>query len=116
MRKNQTGFDEPLLHTMFVDKKLEGIKALQTLSRLNRNHKDKEDTFILDFVNNVEDIGPSFQPFYESTILSEGTDPDIMYDMKSTLDNYRIYSNTDIEAVNKVFYSQNKKYQYGTSY
>ena len=111
--KYQTGFDEPLLHTMFVDKKLEGIKAVQTLSRLNRTHKDKEDTFILDFVNNAEDIGQSFQPFYESTILSEGTDPDIVYDMKSTLDNYRIYSNTDIEAVNKVFYSSNKNINMG---
>lgn len=86
---------------------------MQTLSRLSRNCKDKEDTFILDFVNNAEDVGNSFQPFYESTILSEGTDPDVVYDMKVTLDNYRIYDNTDIEAVSKAFYNTSKNINLG---
>ena len=86
---------------------------MQTLSRLSRNCKDKEDTFILDFVNNAEDVRNSFQLFYESTILSEGTDPDVVYDMKVTLDNYRIYDNTDIEAVSKAFYNTSKNINLG---
>ena len=90
--KYQTGFDEPLLHTMFVDKKLDGIKAVQTLSRLNRTHESKDDTFILDFVNSAEDIKNAFQPFFESVILSEGTDADLLYKLKSSLDNYKIYT------------------------
>ncbi len=72
--KYQTGFDEPLLHTMFVDKKLSGVKAVQTLSRLNRTMKGKEDTFVLDFVNNAEDIQKAFQPYYEATVLEQETD------------------------------------------
>lgn len=69
--KYQTGFDEPLLHTMIVDKKLRGVKAVQTLSRLNRIHPDKQDTFIIDFINTKEDILKAFQPFYKETLLSE---------------------------------------------
>src|SRR5699024_7794558 len=65
--KFQTGFDEPLLHTMFVDKKLSGVKAVQTLSRLNRTHPDKNDTFVLDFVNEAEEIQEAFEPYYEET-------------------------------------------------
>ena len=67
--KYQTGFDEPLLHTMIVDKKLRGVKAVQTLSRLNRIHPDKEDTFIIDFINTKEDILKAFQPFYQETFF-----------------------------------------------
>ena len=89
--KYQTGFDEPLLHTMFVDKKLDGVKAVQTLSRLNRTAEGKEDTFILDFANDAENIKKSFQPFYESSILSESIDFDTLYKLKYTLDDYKIY-------------------------
>ena len=102
--KYQTGFDEPLLHTMFVDKKLDGVKAVQTLSRLNRTAPGKEDTFILDFVNDAEDIQEAFQPFYEATILTEGTDPDVVYDMRKTLDDFGVYDKTDVETVSDVYY------------
>lgn len=102
--KYQTGFDEPLLHTMFVDKKLDGIKAVQTLSRLNRTAKGKEDTFILDFANDAESIKVAFQPFYESSILSEGTDFDVIYKLKHALDEYKIYDSSDINAVSNLYY------------
>ena len=69
--KFQTGFDQPLLHTMFVDKKLSGVHAVQTLSRLNRKYSGKEDTFILDFVNDPEDIQAAFQPYYEKTLVGD---------------------------------------------
>ncbi len=78
--KYQTGFDEPLLHTMFVDKKLSGVKAVQTLSRLNRMMRGKQDTFVLDFVNSAEEIKAAFEPYYEETILEEETDPNVIYD------------------------------------
>ena len=84
--KYQTGFDEPLLHTMYVDKKLSGIKAVQTLSRLNRKIPGKEDTFILDFVNDTDTILESFQPYYEMTLLAETTDPNLLYDLKLRLE------------------------------
>lgn len=106
--KYQTGFDEPLLHTMFVDKKLDGVKAVQTLSRLNRTARGKDDTFILDFVNSAEDIKAAFQPFYEGSILSEGTDFYALYKLKCQLDNYRIYSESDIDAVSNFFYKAEK--------
>ena len=83
--KYQTGFDEPLLHTMFVDKKLSGVKAVQTLSRLNRTMRGKQDTFVLDFVNSAEDIQKAFEPYYEETILEQETDPNVVYDLKNTL-------------------------------
>lgn len=110
--KYQTGFDEPLLHTMFVDKKLSGVKAVQTLSRLNRTTKGKQDTFVLDFVNSAEDIKKSFEPYFEETVLEEETDPNVIYDIKGTLDEYRVYQEAEIESFAKVFYS-NKEQQYG---
>ncbi|SCY30763.1 type I restriction enzyme, R subunit [Lachnospiraceae bacterium XPB1003] len=103
--KYQTGFDEPLLHTMFVDKKLSGVKAVQTLSRLNRTAPGKQDTFVLDFVNSVEDIKGSFEPFYEETVLLEETDPNVIYDMKNTLDGFRVYQTSEIEGFADIFYS-----------
>lgn len=103
--KYQTGFDEPLLHTMFVDKKLNGVKAVQTLSRLNRICAGKEDTFVLDFVNTAEDIQKAFAPFYEGTILKEGTDVNIIYEMKRTLDQSGIYGAEDVGAVARLFYA-----------
>lgn len=104
--KYQTGFDEPLLHTMFVDKKLSGVKAVQTLSRLNRICKGKNDTFILDFVNSAEDIQKSFEPYYEETILEEETNPNVIYDMKNTLDTYHVYKEMEINKFADIFYSK----------
>lgn len=95
--KYQTGFDEPLLHTMFVDKKLSGVKAVQTLSRLNRTMRGKQDTFVLDFVNSAEDIREAFEPYYEETILEEETNPNVVYDLKNTLDEFRVYQQIEVE-------------------
>lgn len=93
-----TGYDEPLMHTMYVDKPLAGIKAVQTLSRLNRAHPKKHDTFILDFFNDVEVIQKSFSDYYRTTILSEETDPNKLHDLKSDLDGYQVYSPEQIEG------------------
>lgn len=100
--KYQTGFDEPLLHSMFVDKRLTGVKAVQTLSRLNRTHPGKNDTFILDFVNNTEDIQKAFEPFYEETSLGEEIDVDRIYLSKEKLREYRLYNDEDIEKFVKI--------------
>ena len=103
--KYQTGFDEPLLHTMFVDKQLSGVKAVQTLSRLNRTTKGKTDTFVLDFVNSAEDIQKAFEPYYEETVLEEETDPNVIYDLKSTLDGFCVFDEAEIKAFADLFYS-----------
>ena len=103
--KYQTGFDEPLLHTMFVDKKLSSVKAVQTLSRLNRTTRGKQDTFVLDFVNSAEDIRKSFEPYYEETVLEEETNPNVVYDLKNTLDEYHVYLQMEIEKFAGIFYS-----------
>lgn len=93
--KYQTGFDQPLLHTMYVDKKLSGVRAVQTLSRLNRTCPGKEDTFVLDFANDVEEIQKAFQPFYEGTTIEEEIDPNQLYDLRDRLADYGvIYFNT----------------------
>ncbi|WP_083511785.1 type I restriction endonuclease subunit R [Alicyclobacillus acidiphilus] len=107
--KYQTGFDEPLLHTMFVDKKLDGIKAVQTLSRLNRTCKGKNDTFVLDFVNDAEDIQKAFQPYYEVTGLSDTTNPNILYDLQRELDAYQVYTVGEVIEVSKLEFSGKKK-------
>lgn len=107
--KYQTGFDEPLLHTMFVDKKLSGVKVVQTLSRLNRTTRGKDSTFVLDFVNSAEDIQKSFEPYYEATVLEQATDPNVLYDLKNTLDKYRIYSQTEIDAFADLYYSADEQ-------
>ena len=88
----QTGFDEPLLHTMYVDKVLYDIKAVQTLSRLNRCHPKKHDTFVLDFANKPEDIEKAFSRYYRTTILSGETDPNKLYDLIATMEGYQVYS------------------------
>lgn len=103
--KYQTGFDEPLLHTMFVDKQLSGVKAVQTLSRLNRTMRGKKDTFVLDFVNSAEDIQKSFEPYYEETVLEEETNPNVVYDLKNTLDEFRVYQQSEIDGFADLFYS-----------
>ncbi|MEG7380860.1 type I restriction endonuclease [Bacillus subtilis] len=100
--KYQTGFDEPLLHTMYVDKPLSGIKAVQTLSRLNRTCPGKDDTFVLDFVNDPEDIKASFQPYYESTSLSKISDPNILYDMQAELEPYQVFTEEEVQKVNEL--------------
>ena len=95
--KFQTGYDEPLLHTMYVDKHLSGIRAVQTLSRLNRFHPKKSDTFVLDFMNTTEVIQESFSDYYRTTILSDETDPDKLHDLKGGLDQAQIYSQEEID-------------------
>ena len=104
--KYQTGFDEPLLHTMFVDKKLNGVKAVQTLSRLNRIMRGKEDTFVLDFANTQEEIQRSFQPYYEATVLEDETDPNLIYTLKRQLGDFHVYQEREVEEFAKKFYQK----------
>lgn len=102
--KYQTGFDQPLLHTMYVDKKLSGVKAVQTLSRLNRTTFGKEDTFVLDFANDRETIFEAFQPYYELTTVTQETDVNHLYDLKESLDKFRIYWESEINAFSNVYF------------
>lgn len=95
----QTGFDEPLLHTMYVDKMLYDIKAVQTLSRLNRCHPMKHDTFVLDFANKPEMIEQSFSRYYRTTLLSGETDPNKLYDLIATMEEYQVYSTAHVEQL-----------------
>ncbi len=97
--KFQTGYDEPLLHTMYVDKMLSGIKAVQTLSRLNRAHPKKHDTFVLDFMNDADAIREAFSDYYRTTILGEETDPNKLHDLKADLDARQVYSPARMEQV-----------------
>lgn len=101
--KYQTGFDEPLLHTMFVDKKLRGVKAVQTLSRLNRTTAQKTDTFVLDFKNTAEEIKEAFQPFYEVSTLDEPIDPNMLYDAKEKIRKYNLYNDADLKKIIDIF-------------
>lgn len=103
--KYQTGFDEPLLHTMVVDKKLSGVKCVQTLSRLNRIYSGKNDTFVLDFVNTANEIKEAFQPFYQDTSLSQEINVDLIYKLQQELHDYNLYFKNDIEAFCKVYYA-----------
>ena len=98
-----TGYDEPLLHTMYVDKPLSGIKAVQTLSRLNRAHPKKHDTFVLDFQNDVETIRAGFEPYYRTTILSEETDPNKLHDLKAALDGYQVYAPEQVSKLCELY-------------
>ncbi|MBI4537385.1 MAG: type I restriction endonuclease subunit R [candidate division NC10 bacterium] len=95
--KFQTGYDEPLLHTMYVDKILSGIKAVQTLSRLNRAHPQKHDVFVLDFMNDADTIREAFADYYRTTILAEETDPNKLHDLKAALDGYQVYVEAQVE-------------------
>ena len=103
--KFQTGYDEPLLHTMYVDKILSGIKAVQTLSRLNRAHPKKHDAFVLDFINDADTIQNAFADYYRTTVLAEETDPDRLHDLKAALDGYQIYGPTQSDEFVKLFLS-----------
>ena len=101
--KFQTGYDEPLLHTMYVDKPLSGIKAVQTLSRLNRAHPQKYDCFVLDFQNNSGAITYAFQDYYRTTLLAEETDPNKLHDLKAALDAAQVYSPEQLQTVVELF-------------
>jgi type I restriction enzyme, R subunit len=101
--KFQTGYDEPLLHTMYVDKALSGIKAVQTLSRLNRAHRDKHDVFVLDFQNDTQAITDSFASFYRTTVLSEQTDPNKLHDLKHALDAAQVYTPEQVDELVRLF-------------
>jgi len=103
--KFQTGYDEPLLHTMYVDKMLSGIKAVQTLSRLNRAHPQKHDVFVLDFMNDVDTIRQAFADYYRTTILAEETDPNKLHDLQTALDGSQVYSTTQIEDLVRLYLS-----------
>lgn len=96
--KFQTGFDQPLLSVMYVDKKLGGVNAVQTLSRLNRTTYSKDNTFVLDFVNEADDIKESFQPYYTTTILSESTDPNIVHDLEREILNFKFFSDFEVNG------------------
>jgi type I restriction enzyme R subunit len=101
--KFQTGFDEPLLHTMYVDKILSGIKAVQALSRLNRAHPQKHDVFILDFVNDADSIEAAFADYYRTTVLSRETDPNKLHDLKKDLDASQVYSPADVQKLVELY-------------
>ena len=107
--KYQTGFDEPLLHTMIVDKKLKSVKAVQTLSRLNRTCPGKNDTFVLDFINTQEDILAAFQPFYQETTLQQEVNVDLIYQTQKELRGYGIYTDSDIAAFAKEYFKSGKQ-------
>ncbi len=102
--KYQTGFDQPLLHTMYVDKRLAGIQAVQTLSRLNRTHPGKENTFVLDFVNQPEEILAAFQPYYEQTLIGEQAEAKQLYEIQAKLDAQQVYYKAEVEEFARVFY------------
>ena len=101
--KFQTGYDEPLLHTMYVDKTLSGVRAVQTLSRLNRAHPKKHDVFVLDFMNDSDAIQDAFSDYYRTTVLSDETDPDKLHDLKAALDGYQVYSDEQIDELVKLY-------------
>lgn len=107
--KYQTGFDEPLLHSMFVDKKLSGVKAVQTLSRLNRIMPGKNDTFVLDFVNTAEEIQEAFRPYYEATKLNEEINVNLIYDTKTLIRKFKLFNDDDIEKFIKINYKKGKQ-------
>ena len=105
--KFQTGFDQPLLHTMYVDKKLGGVNAVQTLSRLNRTHPEKQSTMVLDFANESDEIKAAFEPYYETTILSEATDPNLLYEKQGRLEEFPVFTETDVEDFAAIYFEAN---------
>ncbi|MBD3181671.1 DEAD/DEAH box helicase [Candidatus Poribacteria bacterium] len=107
--KFQTGFDQPLLYAMYIDKKLSGVAAVQTLSRSNRIHLNKEEPIILDFANEADEIEQAFSDYYGTTLLSEGTDPNKLYDIQLQLSDFYVYSNEDIEAFAKLYFDRRVK-------
>lgn len=106
--KYQTGFDQPLLHTMYVDKRLSGVKCVQTLSRLNRMHSGKEDTFVLDFANDSEDIYESFKPYYELTTVESTTDPNHLYDLMGEIEKAQVIWQTEVDNFCNTYFKSTK--------
>ena len=102
--KFQTGFDQPLLHTMYVDKKLGGVNAVQTLSRLNRTHPGKQGALVLDFANEADEIRKAFEPYYETTLLSEETDPNLLYEVQGRLHDFGVFAAADVESFARVHF------------
>lgn len=107
--KYQTGFDQPLLHTMYVDKRLAGIQAVQTLSRLNRTHPLKDDTFVLDFVNDPDEIREAFRQYYDGSIMGEEVDPDRLYEVKAGLDRSGIYLQDEVDEFSRIFFAPKRR-------
>lgn len=103
--KFQTGYDQPLLHSIYVDKILTDVKAVQTLSRLNRCHPDKRDTFVLDFANDEEVIKSAFQKFYKTTILSKETDPNKLNDLIQEIEKSNIYTEAEVDRLNEKYWA-----------
>ncbi len=106
--KFQTGFDEPLLQTMYVDKRLDGLQCVQSLSRLNRVATGKTDTLVLDFVNEPEQVQEAFQGYYQTTTLAEETDPNRLYDLQSQLEGFNLYDEDTIDQFCRIFYGSNQ--------
>jgi type I restriction enzyme, R subunit len=104
--KFQTGFDEPLLHTMYVDKRLDGLQAVQTLSRLNRTAKGKDNPVVIDFVNDPVGIQEAFQPYYQTTFLEEETDPNKLYDLQTELEGFEVFGDEDVETFCAIFFNK----------
>ena len=104
--KFQTGFDQPLLQAMYVDKKLGGVNAVQTLSRLNRTHPQKQETMVLDFANEADHIKAAFEPYYETTLLSEGTDPNRLYEIQTRLEDFPVYTQEEVERFAQVYFGE----------
>ncbi len=109
--KYQVGFDQPLLHTMYVDKRLSGVLAVQTLSRLNRRYPGKEDTFVLDFVNKPADILASFQPYYRTAQIEEVTDPNLVHELMAKLNKAKVYFWSEVETFAEAFFNPKVKTQ-----
>ena len=107
--KFQTGYDQPLLHTMYVDKQLSDVKAVQTLSRLNRCHPKKKDTFVLDFANDPEMIQAAFQKYYKATTLTHETDPNKLNDLIQEIEDCNIYTQTDVDRFNELYWGGNER-------
>jgi len=103
--KFQTGFDQPLLQVMYVDKKLGGVNAVQTLSRLNRKRAGKTGTFVLDFVNETDDIKEAFQPYYTTTVLSEATDPNILHDLERDISQFKLFTSFEVDGFVDMYFN-----------
>ena len=106
--KFQTGFDEPLVQSMYVDKKLDGVQCVQTLSRLNRSYSGKERTFVLDFINEISDVVESFQKYYTTTLLTDETEPDKLYEYETKINSFNLFTEIDINNFNKIFFDKNR--------
>src|SRR5699024_959983 len=110
--KYQTGFDQPLLHTMFVDKRINGIRAVQTLSRLNRTATGKVDTFVLDIANDAEGIKEALEPYYQVTEIEKGTDVNSIYTLQASIREYGVYNNEDVDQIVDFLYKHGAQTEY----